>query len=180
MALDPEQRGIVRNSLWAVLIAVSASAGAYLWVPSATFGLDPAWDAGERLAFALKCDFLIFLWLAGCLRAVASGRFNTPADRKGAAYGQPTQSLAVRLALLQNSLEQTVLTVGAHLLLAALLRGPELVLIPVGVALYLVGRASFALSYPKGAAARAFGMALTAAPSLIGLFLAGVLLLAGR
>ena len=133
-------------------------------------------DAGERIAFALKAEILVFLWLAGCVRAVSSGRFRSPADLRGSAYAQPSPAIAVQAAVLQNSLEQTVLAVGAHLGLAAVLRGDELVLIPALVLLYLAGRVSFAAAYTRGAAARAFGMALTGASIMVAFGIAVVLL----
>jgi hypothetical protein len=69
---------------------------------------------------------------------------------------------------------------GAHIILATVLRGPELLFIPVSVVLYLVGRVSFAITYSRGAAARAFGMALTGAPIIAGYILAAALIVAGR
>lgn len=180
MALDNEQRGIVGWSAAAVLVTIAALGAGYLWIPADVFGVTALTTAGDRIAFALKADLLIFFWLAGCLRAVASGRFRSPADRKGAAYGPPTPGLAIRVAVLQNSLEQTVLAMGAHLILATVLRGPELLFIPVSVVLYLVGRVSFAITYSRGAAARAFGMALTGAPIIAGYILAAALIVAGR
>jgi len=86
----------------------------------------------------------------------------------------------VPAAVLQNSLEQTVLAVGAHLILAVVLRGEELILIPALVTLYLLGRVMFAIGYAKGAAARAFGMALTGASTLAAMVIAIVLLILGR
>ena len=32
-------------------------------------------DLGERIAFTLKADILMFIWLAGCVGAVSRGRF---------------------------------------------------------------------------------------------------------
>ena len=135
-------------------------------------------SAGERLAFTVKVDLLVFLWLAGCVRAVSAGRFSSPADIRGSAYGPPSPAIAVRAAVLQNSLEQTVLAVGAHMGLAATLRGDELVLIPALVLLYLTGRVSFAAAYARGAAARAFGMALTGVSTVAAFGIAVAVLLA--
>lgn len=43
----------------------------------------------DRLAFALKWDLLIFLWLAAGGDAVSQARFWTRADRKGLAFEPP-------------------------------------------------------------------------------------------
>ena len=88
--------------------------------------------------------------------------------------------LAVPAAVLQNSLEQTVLAVGAHLILATVLQGEEMILLPVLVVLYLIGRVLFAIGYAKGAGARAFGMALTGASTIGAFGIALVLLALGR
>ncbi|MCS6627056.1 hypothetical protein N0B44_29500 [Roseibacterium beibuensis] len=73
-----------------------------------------------------------------------------------------------------------MLAVGAHLALATFLTGPETVLLPVLVALYLLGRVLFAGGYAKGAGARAFGTALTGASTLAAFGIALVLWALGR
>lgn len=180
MTFDQEQWRILRGCALAFVVAAIVLGTGYAWLPANLLGLDRALTVGDRLAFALKCNLAVFLWLALCVRAVASGRFRFPEDRSGAAYGPPSKRLAVRAAVLQNSLEQTVLALGATLILATVLRGSELILIPLLVLLYLLGRASFALSYAKGAVARAFGMALTGVAVIAGYALAAALMIAGR
>ena len=174
---SPEQRGVVLASAAAIAVCAAVLVPSYAWLPGSVFGLHAGMDAGERIAFALKADIPVFLWLAGCVRAVSSGRFRSPADIRGSAYAPPSPAIAVQAAVLQNSLEQTVLAVGAHLVLAAVLRGDQLVLIPALVLLYLVGRVSFAAVYARGAAARAFGMALTGASIMAAFAIAIVILL---
>lgn len=180
MSFDKEQKGIASWSALAIVVTVAVLGAGYLRLPGETFGLSDSMPAGDRIAFALKADLPIFLWLAWCVRAVSSRRFREPADRKGAAYGRPTEALAVRIAILQNSLEQTVLIFGATLILATVLRGTELVLIPLSALLYIVGRVAFAINYPNGASARAFGMALTAGPIIAGYVIVAYLLIVGR
>ena len=180
MKFDAEQAQIVRWSGAAIALTIVTLGAGLLWIPPSAFGVGEAISAGDRLAFTLKWELPVLLWLAGCVRAVASQRFREPADRRGAAYGEPTTRLAVRAAILQNSLEQTVLAIGAHLILATVLVGPELVLIPLLVLLHLAGRVAFALSYHRGAGARAFGMALTGAAAIAGYGIAIALMVAGR
>lgn len=160
-----DQRGVLLGSAAGLAFSAVFLAAGYAWLPAAIVGLQPAMDAGERIAFALKAHLFVFLWLAGCVGAVSRGRFYSPSDIAGAAFAPPGPAIAVRAAVLQNSLEQAVLAVGGHLVLAALLRGTELLLIPLLVGLFLIGRGAFAARYAKGAPARAFGMAVTAAPT---------------
>lgn len=180
MTFSAEQRAIAVRSALAVFITLAATAAAWLWLPPALLGAAPDMETADRLAYALKVDLLVLLWLAACLRAVASIRFRSDADRPGSAYGGPSPRLAVPAAVLQNSLEQTVLAVGAHLVLATVLRGEEMIVLPVLVALYLIGRMLFALGYARGAAARAFGMALTGASTLGAFAMAIVFIGLGR
>ena len=113
MRFDEEQSGIIAWSGAAILVTTAVLGACYLWMPPGVFGLSDSMATGDRIAFALKWELPVFLWLAGCVRAVASQRFREPADRKGAAYSKPTPRLAIRAAILPNSLEQTVIAVGA-------------------------------------------------------------------
>lgn len=180
MRFDAEQLGILRGSALALTVAIAVIGAGYEWLPARWFGLNDSMTMGDHIAFALKADLPLFIWLAWCVRLVSSRRFRSPIDRKGAAFGPSSEEIAIPKALLQNSLEQTVLAVGAHLVLATVLRGPELVIIPLLVALYLVGRLTFSLRYSEGAAQRSFGMALTASPTIASYVAATGLLLAGR
>jgi len=110
------------------------------------------------------------------------GQHPVPVRRRpaGSADAAPGARLALPAAVLQNSLEQTVLAVSAHLVLATVLRGEEMILLPVLVPLYLVGRGFFALGYAQGAAAPAFGMALTGASTIAAFGIAVVLMGLGR
>ncbi|WP_313003944.1 MAPEG family protein [Brevundimonas sp.] len=180
MRLPAEQRAIAVRSAPAILITASAAASAWLRLSPPLLGAARDMATADRLAYALQANLPVFLWLAGCLRVVASLRFRSDADRPGSAYAAPSARLAVPAAVLQNSLEQTVLAVGAHLVLATVLRGEEMVLLPVLVALYLVGRVFFALGYARGAAARAFGMALTGASTIAAFGIALALMGLGR
>jgi hypothetical protein len=180
MPWSPDQRSIVRDSLLAIVFCAAVLAAGYAWLPPAWLGLDASLDTASRMAFALQVDLVVFLWLAGCVRAVSKGRFHSPADIRGSASGPPSPALEVRAAVLQNSLEQTVLAVGAHLILATVLRGPELRVIPLLVALYMIGRATFAWGYARRPVGRAFGMAVTGVSTVTGYGLAIDLMLAGR
>lgn len=87
MTPSREQTLIALWSAIAVALTAAAVSAAWLAVPPHWFGApaDPA--VADRLAYALKLDLLILLWLAGCVRAVASIRFRSDADRLGSAYG---------------------------------------------------------------------------------------------
>ena len=180
MAWSADQRRIARDSLLAIAFCALVLAAGYAWVPASVFGVEGHVGPAERLVFALRADVWLLVWLAICVRAVSKGRFQSPSDITGSASGPPSAGLAVRAAVLQNSLEQTVLAVGAHLVLATLLRGPELRLIALLVALYLIGRVTFAWGYARQPVARAFGMAVTGVSTVVALGLALGLMAAGQ
>jgi hypothetical protein len=118
----------------------------------------------ERIAFALQAAVFVLLWVVLGVRLVASGRYRSAADNRGSAYGPPSPALAIKVAFLQNTLEQAVMTIGAYLALATLAPRDDLSLIVGAVLLFAIGRATFLRGYPHGAGGRAFGVAVTALP----------------
>ena len=131
----------------------------------------------DRLAFTLHCDLFIVAWLAAAIAAVARGRFFSAADIQGSGFGAPGPRIAVAAAVLQNTFEQVVLALTVHLALASLLRGREMVLIPLLVALFCGGRLAFWMGYHRGAGSRALGFGLTFYPSVLALALTVPLLI---
>lgn len=77
-----QQRRIVRDSMLACLVCAVVLGAGYIWLPPALFGLDGQLGIGDRVAFALKADLPVFLWLADCVRAVSKG-LNRPGFRGG-------------------------------------------------------------------------------------------------
>ena len=126
-------------------------------------------DAAARLLFAARVELFVALPLACCIGVMAARRFLSPADIAGSAFAPPGERTAVPLAVLQNTLEQTVLAVVAHLGFAATVRVAELALLPVLAALFCLGRLAFAVGYRHGAGGRAFGFALTFFPTNVAL-----------
>jgi uncharacterized membrane protein YecN with MAPEG domain len=80
--------------------------------------------------------------------------------------------LAIKSAVLQNSLEQVFLAIGAHVALGILLPAGDLGVIPTMGALFILGRIAFAYGYGRSPTGRAFGMVVTYLPTALGLLLA--------
>ena len=175
MDLKAEQRKIVRNSVAALVFCALALAGGYATLPLLFQFPDELID---RVAFVLQADVFVFLWIVFGIRMVARRRFHSAADNRGSAFGPPSPAIAVPVAFLQNTAEQAIIAVGAHLALATLLSGAALALIPTAIVLFAVGRLTFLIGYPKGAAARAFGIVATAIPTVGGYILAIALIAA--
>ena len=166
---DAEQRRVLRGMAGALAVAVVA-----LGVGVAVTGplVPPLPRLEDRLAYALRCDLFVVAWLAAGIAAVARARFLSPGDIGGAGFGVPGSGVVVARAVLQNTLEQVVFAVTVHLVLATLLRGREMVVLPLLAALFCAGRLAFWMGYQGGAGSRAFGFGLTFYPSVLALGLA--------
>jgi hypothetical protein len=168
-ALTVKQRGVLKGIVAGLVITFVVIIGAILAGPVM---LAPGAAAGERIAFALRADAFIALWLAISIGLLAKHRFFTPADIDGGGLTQGTDTANILQATLQNTLEQTVVAVLAHLAWAVLLPVSWIFAIPAAAVLFLCGRVLFVRGYRGGAPARALGFALTFYPSVLMLVLA--------
>jgi hypothetical protein len=140
--------------------------GAFLWpgLPQ----VPPHFES--RLTLWLGCSLLAAFWLLVSIGRLAGHRFFTPEDIAGGGIAGNTPKAALLQALIQNTLEQTVLAViayGAWLWLGP----PERAgLVIVFTAYFALGRLLFFAGYARGAPARALGFTLTFYPT-VGLYL---------
>jgi uncharacterized MAPEG superfamily protein len=170
-----EERRIHWRVLASLLFCVAILAASRFFLP---VWFDFPQALPQRLAFGVQTGLFAFLWPLAGVALVARGRRKSEADIRGSAYSSPSEAIAVQAAFLQNSFEQSVLAAAAWIALATLLSGDDLSLIVGAALLFSVGRITFLAGYPKGAAGRAFGMATTMIPSLLGYVLALVLIVA--
>ncbi|MBE1528134.1 hypothetical protein GGC65_002590 [Sphingopyxis sp. OAS728] len=167
------QRGVFASSLGAAIVTALvlwfAWSSGERWFPR----ID---DLAERLGFAFRLDLAVLLCLAVAIFRVSTQRVRSPEDIGGSA--SPSESPAVRQsrAILQNTLEQVVLAVPAHLALATVLPPERTAVLAALVLLFVTGRAAFAFGYPYGAPGRSFGFGLTVYSTMTAM--AGALLLA--
>lgn len=168
-ALTVKQLGVLKGIVAGLAVTFVAIAGAIVAGPMM---LAPGATMGDRIAFAVRADVFIALWLAISIGLLAKHRFFTPEDIDGGGLTQGTETANILQATLQNTLEQTVVAVLAHLAWAALLPVSWIFAIPSAVVLFLCGRVLFVLGYRGGAPARALGFALTFYPSVLMLVLA--------
>lgn len=174
MALDRAQRGVLTGMLAAVGVTLVVLVGAILWQPAF---LVPTAGPAARLAAALQWDLAVLACLILSIGLLARHRFFTPADIDGSGLTPSTDRARVRQAILQNTLEQSVIAVIAHLAWAAAMPSFWQPAVPAAVALFVLGRVCFARGYGGGAAARAFGFALTFYPTVLLAVIAGAALL---
>ena len=177
MALTDKQRGVLKGMTIGAATSLIVIIAAILLGPAL---LSPEASAGERLAFALKADAFLALWLGVSIGLLARHRFFTPADIDGGGLSQGSETAKVLQATLQNTLEQTVLAVLVHLAWATLMPVSWMAAIPAAAILFLSGRVLFIRGYRGGAPSRAVGFALTFYPSVLMLVIViGAVIVAG-
>jgi hypothetical protein len=152
-----EQKQVLAGMTTAVALTVAALLAVYFLARN---GVDTV-----RLS-APAASALAALALVSCIGGIARKRFFHADVIGGAAFDRPGGAVAVDKAVLQNTLEQTVLAALAYNGLAAVLPGIAPVLLPVLVSLFLIGRILFIAGYAKGAGHRALGFALTFYPTV--------------
>ena len=100
---------------------------------------------------------------------VGAMRYFSPDDIGGVGTGPESREILVARAALQNTIEQSVLAIIAHSALALALPVNRMAVIAALTGLFVVGRITYWFGYPRGAAARAFGFALTFYPTIMAL-----------
>ena len=163
MSLSPEQRRVAAGMGLAV---VATLVGLRFGPQVYPLALPPLATLPDRLSFALQADLFVLVWLVLAVGNVARLRFLSPGDIAGSGFASPGPRIAVGVAIVQNTLEQSFLALGAHLALATRLGPQQMVLIPCLVALFCLGRLCFWLGYRHGAGGRAFGFATTFYPTV--------------
>ena len=158
MKLRDAQKAVLRGMAPAAALAVAGLLGA-------PFLIGEALGAGPVLAARLSLAPLAGLALG--IGALARHRFFSAKDIDGSGLTAGTARARVLDAILRNTLEQSVLALGAYwawAILAPPAWGGSAV---AAAALFVVGRILFARGYAEGAGARAFGFALTFYPSAL-------------
>lgn len=162
--LSQEVQGIRRAAVKSLLLCAACFGVGYLvlpkWMAFPTTMLD-------ALVFTLRADLFILLWVVAAVGIVSHSRRQSTHDSGAAAFGDSSASIKIKIAFLQNTLEQAFIAIGTQLVFSTLFTGPALSLTVVAVVLFAVGRLSFYRGYPQGAAARAFGMVTTVIPTIV-------------
>ncbi len=160
-----EQQGVLRGSMAAIGVCAGVLGAAHWLLPKLV--RFPGGDVESVLTFWAGASLFIVVWVIVGIRMVSSGRRRSAKDIRGSAYAPPSDRIAVPAAFLQNTLEQAVVMLVTQFAMLMLLRAAAMPLVAASVVLFSVGRVAFFVGYPKGAAARSFGMALTALPSVV-------------
>ncbi|HUO03734.1 MAG TPA: MAPEG family protein [Candidatus Binataceae bacterium] len=122
-------------------------------------GIDAAW----RLSYAIRWESISALCLFAGVGLVANRRFVIPE----AIAGDAVPAVEIDRRYVQNTLEQLMLAFVVHLAMATILPDNELRVIPILVALFVIGRVAFWIGYHIAPTARAFGFATTFYPTIV-------------
>ncbi|WP_294324072.1 MAPEG family protein [uncultured Sphingomonas sp.] len=167
MTLSAVQRGVVRGMAGAAGIGIAALLAA-AW-------FDPGHGLPERLRMLAVALVVPGLWSAAAIGHVARLRFLSPQSIDG---GDADPAVAQGRAIAQNTLEQAVLAAIAYAALTIATDRSTFALAVLATC-FTVGRIGFWTGYRRGAAARAFGFALTFYPTILALLTALVLAIRG-
>lgn len=120
----------------------------------------------------IKLKF-IFIW---CLFPILSlilsilnmmfFRLHSPSD-VDASLNEPTKESRIKQAIIQNTLEQSVIAIPIYIISGLYFPLNRLIIIPIASILFFIGRIIFMIGYTYGAPGRAIGFALTIIPSLL-------------
>ena len=166
--MDAHDAGFRRKQVLGIALAIAAALVVALVGLRATslFAamLPDGDDLATRLAFAVR-----WLLAPGCMLLagvqVAAGR-GFHADAIDGTRTPKSHALEIALRYNQNTVEQTLLAAIAWLGLAVSVPHAALAFVPAMAVLFVVGRALFWIGYLIYPVARAFGMVLTALPTL--------------
>lgn len=168
--LEQEQRRILRNSLLGMIFCVLVLGVAY-WLVPIIFRL-PSNDSASLITFWSGSALLIVIWVLVGFAMVSRGRRHSLDDIRGSAFAPPSPRIAIYVAFLQNTVEQALMAVIVQIALLLLAGAWTAPLVAGQVLLFAIGRVTFLAGCPKGAGGRAFGLAVTALPTVGGFIVA--------
>jgi hypothetical protein len=154
-----QEQSRIRQRIAAALVVAAALFGL-----QAAAGSEPQRPVANRLHLWASLVAVNALWLVLAVGLLARRRFVNPHDMPGEGRSETAEAARLR-ALVQNTLEQFVLAAAAWA--GWLFAGPAslgALVIPAALC-FATGRASFSVGQRYGAAARAFGFALSFYPT---------------
>lgn len=155
--MTEEQKGVALGALSAAVASVIVLGVSYYFLSELLVQLSLS---------AREASALIALALLFTIGHIGNKRYFHEDIIQGQAYDKPGNRLQIDKAVLQNTLEQTILAITVYGGLEAITPDLALLLLPGLVFLFLLGRLFFTICYAKGAHGRAFGFGLTFYPTV--------------
>ena len=119
----------------------------------------------DRLAFVFQFELFAMLMLLAGIGSIAKQRFQNKDAIDGATSNLPS-AIEINLRYLQNTLEQFVLVVIAHLVLVTVIDSESVKIIPILVCWWVIGRILFWVGYHQFPVGRAVGFGITFYPTV--------------
>jgi hypothetical protein len=167
MSLSNSQQAVLRGMGIGMLSTIVLITCGALLNP---FGYADPLPLLHRISIAASSGALLAVCLAASIGRLAKHRFLTPEDVDGGGAHSGTARAQRLQAMLQNTLEQSVLAFLVYLVWAIRMPATTLSVLPIAAGAFFLGRILFFAGYEKGAASRALGFALSFYPS-VGLLL---------
>ena len=161
--MTKKQKGVCVGIILAILVTLIALIAAIKMDP---LHYQENLSAINQLKVVLRCGLFLGFCLAIAIARMAKHRFFSPADIDGSGLDSATKQASVLQAILQNTLEQSLLALLMYVSWTTIMPGTWLSVVPMATALFVIGRLLFFMQYQKGAAARSFGFGLTFYPSM--------------
>ena len=174
MTLTEKQKGVTRGVITGAVLTIVVLSAGIIFIPT-PLALDSS--AGDRLVYVLKAEILVIFWILYCIGKLGNHRFNTPEDIDGGGLTTGTERAKIFQAILQNTLEQTILAVVVHLIWAVVMPITWISGVLVAAILFSIGRFLFIQGYAGGAPSRALGFALTFYPSIVMMLVTTIMVL---
>jgi hypothetical protein len=164
MTLSSTQRGVLAGMLSALTISIAIIVYG-VWADPLGYGSELSLEQRTKALAAASLGPAICLLF--CIARLAKHRFFTPVDIDGSGLTHGSERARLLQALLQNTLEQTMLTALAYLAWTLAMPSTWLSVVPMASVAFCAGRVLFFVGYEHGASTRSFGFALTAYPTFI-------------
>ena len=123
--------------------------------------------AVPTMQIAAISSLVPILFLIISIARLAKHRFFSPEDIDGGGLSMGTERAKMLHALLQNTLEQAVISISLYIIWGLLMPTEWILVLPLAALCFGVGRLLFFTGYEKGAPARALGFTLCFYPTII-------------
>ena len=162
--MTAKQRGVLKGMITGLSVSVLAVVWGYAGNP---LGFTPDIQMSGRLTVMAAAMSVPLIFMVISVARLARHRFFTPEDIDGSGLTVGSGKAHVLQSLLQNTLEQAVISGLVYVVWAVLMPGETLSVIVLAAGLFFLGRVLFFAGYEKGAPGRALGFTLSFYPSAV-------------
>jgi len=163
MSLTSDQAGVVRGIILGIFATLFIVFGGIQWNP---FGYSASINLEARLESSVAYLAIPGLFLSLSIGRLAKRRFLSSKDINGSGLSVASDSAKILQALIQNTLEQTVLAVIAYFTWIVVMPSNWLSVVPLAAITFGLGRVIFFIGYKYGAPGRVLGFTLCFFPSV--------------